>query len=398
MADVPDPLPIPPALHASLRALLRGEPAAWPSEAGSEDAVRFLESIQQHGIGPLVYSRLTGDSWPIRGALRDAAIRGAAMESLRLADLRAMLAALAGRGIRVVVIKGTGLAYNLYDAPELRPRGDTDLLIAEADVDALRRLMRDLGYESQLTSGDTLAVRQQTFVRAGHVYDVHWDISNSPVVRDALPFNEVIDRAIAVPRIAPNALTPSYADALLLACIHRVAHHYDNERLIWLYDIHLLRETMPPDEHARFWRLAAERRVVAICERSIELADAWFAASSHDRAADWLSDDERPRDEPSAAFLDRNRRGTSILRADLKALGWRSRLRRLRELALPPAAFMRQSFPSAPAAALPALYVWRGARGVARLFRRVRVTGPVIPSRRRPGGAEDGEESPAGSR
>jgi hypothetical protein len=373
MADVPDPLPIPPVLRSLLRASLRGEPAMWPAEAGSEDAAQLLESIEQHGVGPLVYSRLAGDSWPIYAALRDGAIRAAAMESLRLADLRALLAGLAGRGIRVVIIKGTGLAYDVYGAPELRPRGDTDLLVAEPDVDVLRRLMLELGYESQLTSGDTLAVRQQSFVRGGHVYDVHWDVSNSPVVRDALPFDEVISRAIAVPRIAANALAPSHADALLLACIHRVAHHHDNERLIWLYDIHLLREAMPPDEHARFWRLAADRRVVAICERSIELADAWFAKSSHDRAVDWLTDDERTRDEPSAAFLDRNRRRASVLGGDLKALGWRSRLRRLRELALPPPAFIRQSFPAAPAVALPALYVWRGARGVARLFRRVRV-------------------------
>ena len=85
-----------------------------------------------------------------------------------------------------------------------------------------------------------------------------------------------------------------------------------------------------------------------------------------------LTADEVNRNEPSAAFLDRNRRHASVLASDLKALGWRSRLRRLRELALPPVAFMRQSFPSAPALALPVLYVWRGARGVMRLLRRVR--------------------------
>lgn len=372
MADVLDPLPIPAVLQSPLRALLRGQPAPWPADAGSDDAARFVESIQQHGAGPLVYSRLSSGSWPIHTALRDAAIRAAAMESLRLADLRSLLAVFADRGIRVVIIKGTGLAYDLYDAPELRPRGDTDLLIAEPDVDAMRRLMHGRGYESRLTSGDTLAVRQQSFVRAGHVYDVHWDVSNSPVVRGALPFEELLRRAITVPGIAPGALAPSHADALLLACIHRVAHHHDNERLIWLYDIHLLREAMAPDEHARFWRLAAERRVAAICERSIDLADGWFAMSPHDRAADWLTDDERTRAEPSAAFLDRNRRHASVLRGDLKALGWRSRMRRLRELALPPVAFMRQSFPSAPAVALPALYFWRGARGVVRLLRRVR--------------------------
>jgi hypothetical protein len=371
MADLLEPLPIPIRLRPSLRALLRGEPAAWPEDASSEDAAQLLESIQQHGAGPLVYSRLIDSSWPVHAALRDAAIRAAAMESLRLADLRALLAAFAGRNIRVVIIKGTGLAYELYDAPEQRPRGDTDLLIAQTDREAVRRLMYDLGYASQLTSGDTLAVRQQSFSRGGHVYDVHWDISNSPVVRDALPFEEIAGRAIAVPRIAANALAPSHADALLLACIHRVAHHHDTERLIWLYDIHLLREAMTHDEHARFWHRAAERRVVTICERSIELADEWFAMLPHDRAGDYLRDDTRTREEPSAAFLDRHRRRAAVLGGDLKALDWRGRLRRLRELALPPVGFMRQSFPSAPTVALPALYLWRGARGMLRLLRRV---------------------------
>jgi hypothetical protein len=373
MADVPEPPPIPRSLQVTLRALLRSDAAAWPAETSSSDAANLLVALDQHGIAPLVYARLsaTGESWPVLAALRDTAIHAAATETMRLADLRALLDAFAGRGIRVLIIKGTGLAYDVYDAPELRPRGDTDLLIVEDDCDAMRTLMQELGYASLITSGDTLAVRQQSFRREGHLYDVHWDVMNSPVVRDALPFDELLRRAIGVPRISAHALAPSHGDALVLACLHRVAHHHDNERLIWLCDIHLLRERMSRDEHAAFWRLAAERRVVTICERSIGLAEDWFARTSHDRASDWLRDDERVRDEPSAAFLDRSRTRAAHLGGDLKALGWRARTRRLRELAFPPAAFMRQSFPSAPVALLPALYIWRGVRGVLRLFRRV---------------------------
>jgi hypothetical protein len=373
MADVLDPPPIPHALQLPLRALLRGDAAPWPAEASSDDAAKLLQALDQHGIAPLLYARLSaaGETWPILVALRDTAIHAVATETLRLADVRALLGVFAGRGIRVLIIKGTGLAYDVYEAPELRPRGDTDLLIAEDDCDSMRALMQDLGYESQLTSGDTLAVRQQSFRRDGHVYDVHWDVTNSPVVRDALPFDELLRRGISVPRISAHALAPSHADALLLACLHRVAHHHDNERLIWLCDIHLLRERMSRNDHAAFWHLAAERRVVTICERSIALAEDWFARASHDRAADWLRDDERLRDEPSAAFLDRSRTRAALLGGDLKALGWRARIRRLRELAFPPVAFMRQSFPNVPGLLLPALYFWRGVRGVLRLFRRV---------------------------
>lgn len=374
MADVPDPPPIPAALRPALRALLRGERAPWPDSAAASDAAALGESIEQHGIAPLAYARLSsaGESWPIHAALRDSAIRATAAESLRLADLRRLLDTFADRGIRLLIIKGSALAYEVYDAPELRPRGDTDLLIAERDCDSMGAIMRELGYGSQLTSGDTLAVRQQSFRRGGHVYDVHWDVTNSAVVRDALPFEDLLARAIAVPGISERAFAPSHADALLLACLHRVAHHHDNERLIWLYDLHLLRERMSREEHAAFWRRAAERRIVTICERSIELADAWFSHAPHDRASDWLSDEERSREEPSSSFLHRSRTRAAHLGGDLKALDWPSRLRRLRELALPPPAFMRQSFPAAPRVALPALYVWRGARGVMRLFRRVK--------------------------
>src|SRR3954451_10785444 len=370
MADVPDPVPIPARLRGPLRALLRGESAKWPASATTDHATQLVESLEQNGLAPLVYSLFS--DWPARSALREIAIRAAAGETSRLIDLRAVLEAFESSGIRVLIIKGTGLAYDIYASPELRPRGDTDLLIAESDLDSVRRILFAGGYTSPLTSGDTLAVRQQSFTRGGHVYDVHWDVANSPVVRDALPFEELLSRAIPIPRIAPNALAPSHVDALLLACIHRVVHHHDIERLIWLYDIHLLREAMTAGEHARFWRMAADRGLVAICERSIALADDWFAAAPHDRAGDWLTDSERNRDEPSAAFLDHRRTRGALLNDDLKALTWRGRLRRIRELALPPIGFMRQNFPSAPAAALPALYVWRGARGVLRLLRRVR--------------------------
>jgi hypothetical protein len=374
MADISEPPPIPALLREPLCALLRGEPAYWPAEASANDAARLLEALDQHGVAPLVYARLAevGETWPVSASLRDTAIHAAAGETLRLADLRALLEAFAARGIRVIIIKGTGLAYDIYERPELRPRGDTDLLIDANDCDAMRALMHELGYESQLTSGDTLAVRQQSFRRDSHVYDVHWDVTNSPVVRDALPFAELVTRAIIVSRIGSHAWALSHTDALLLACLHRVAHHHDNERLIWLYDLHLMRERMSRDEHAAFWRLAAERRLVTICERSIALSEEWFGGESHDRASDWLRGDDRVRHEPSAAFLDRSRKRASVLADEMKALGWRSRLRRLRELTLPPPSFIRQSFPAAPRVALPALYLWRSARGVMRLFRRVR--------------------------
>lgn len=355
-------LPIPEHLREPLRTALRGEHAAWP--ALSEKDVRLLVD---HGVAPLVYA-----TQPLP-ELRGAAIHAAAVEPMRAEDLREVLSALAARNIDVILTKGTALAYDLYPAPELRPRGDVDLLVSRERAEEAITAFRALGFTAQLTSGDEHGVRQLTLSRTDahgirHDYDLHWDIANTPLFASALQFESIT--TIPLPRLGPHARGLANADALLYACIHRVAHHHDNERLIWLVDIALLRERMSAEEHRRFWRQAADARVVGACRRSIELADAWVSRAATHRAEDFLSAEELTRDEASQAFLDRDLTYGGVMLANLRALTWKARAQRLWQLAFPPAAFVQQSFGRHPRLLLPWLYVRRGVRGVARLFRR----------------------------
>ncbi|HEX8154614.1 MAG TPA: nucleotidyltransferase family protein, partial [Thermoanaerobaculia bacterium] len=341
-------------------AALRGAPPPFAAPAADE-----FDALEQHGLIPLLHHLGVE-------ALRDAARDAAVVEPLRLRDLRAVLDALGD--VPLLVTKGTALAYDVYPAPELRPRADVDLLIRERDLARVRETLLADGFIERLTSGDELGIRQASFSRvdafgAEHLYDVHWDVTNMAVFRDALRFDELHARSIALPRIHERARGLAHVDALLLACIHRVAHHHDSERLIWLYDIHLLRERMSRDDHARFWQLARERRVVAVCERSIELADALLANAPHDRALEHL--EAIPRDEATRIFLDGDIARGELFAAELKALGPRERMQRLWQLAFPPRAFIRAQFPRHGPAMLPWLYAWRVVRGLARLFRRV---------------------------
>jgi len=346
-------------LVAPLRRALAGERVTWPALTSEE-----ARALALHGVAPLVYSVARVPQ------LRDYAMHAAALEPLRLADVRAVLEALAARGVDALLMKGTPLAYDLYPAPELRPRGDTDLLIRRDSVEAARDVMLALGFEERITSGDEHGIRQVAFTRNEHTYDIHWDITNTPLFSETLRFDELRARAVAVPAIGAGALALASVDALLLACIHRVAHHHDSERLIWLVDIALLRDRMPREEHGRFWRLAADRRVLGVCMRSVELADEWCGRAAHHPASEFLTKEEIVRDEPSRVYLDRDITYGRAMLADLRALPWRARIERLWQLALPPAEFMRQSFPAHSRLALPWLYVYRGARGLRRLFRR----------------------------
>jgi len=353
--------PFPARFAEPLRAAVNGSPAVWPDSITQNEQ----NVVDTHGMLPIVYahSRIP--------ALREAAIREAAVEALRLTDLREVLEALARRDVHPLIVKGTALAYSIYDAPELRPRGDTDLLIDAGDIDAVREALAPLGFRERLTSGDDLAVRQRSFERVdrfgvSHAYDVHLDIANPAVVARALTFDDMRERATPLPRISERALAPSLVDSLLYACIHRVVHHFRSSRMMWLYDIHLLAERLSPGEAAEFWSRAAERRVITICRQTLEDVREWFGGGELATSAPPVV-----YDEPSSAFLDRGRSRGAILRSELAALTWRERLQRVRQLAFPPAAFVMQSFGTRRRAALPWLYLWRGIRGIGRLFRRL---------------------------
>jgi hypothetical protein len=370
MVDFIDVREIPERLRGPLGALLRGEDPVWPDVSEGEREA-FAVACQEHAIGPFVYDRRALPE------LRSLAIHAAVGEPARLDDLRTVLAALEEGGVVPFILKGTALAYDVYPRPELRPRGDVDLLIDARDRERAAEVLHAIGFSSRRTSGDELAVRQQSFLRSDrfgfvHVYDVHWEIVNPAMFAGTLRYDDLQERAMILHRIGANARTLPHAEALLLACVHRVAHHHDSERLIWLLDIQLLRAAMSPDEHRTFWQFASERGVVTICRRSIELAGDWFGPSPHDGAEQWLTPDQLAADEPSRVFLNRHQTRGALLVATLASMpGWRLRGRRLRQLAFPPPAYMFESFGTHNRLALPWLYVWRGVRGMARLLRRV---------------------------
>lgn len=354
-----------------VRHVLRGHTLGrdWPSLSEEEEGA-FAAASELHGIGPLLYSRMR------LAVLREPAMRAAALETLRLVDLQDVLSALEAGGVQVLIVKGSALAYDLYPSPEMRPRGDVDLFIDESHRQQAVAILEEAGFASQITSGDELIMRQRLFTRtdasgATHAYDLHWRLFNPSSFAHILRFSDLRSRAIALPRISPAARGLSHRDALMLACVHRAAHHHGSDRLIWLYDIHLLHEELDGVERSEFWRAAASGGVVTICRHAITLAADWFGGRGDDSAG-WLSPSELRRVEATAAYLQAGRSRGALLIEDLRALrSWRDRLTRLGQLAFPPVAFIRSAFPKAGRRALPWLYLYRAVRGVRRLFGRV---------------------------
>lgn len=363
-----------------LTAILRGEPVSWPPDEGPAQQARFLEATARHGVTPLVAHQLYGaqmlSRWPeeLRESLRQAARQAVLTEVVLRRELQRVLSALAAAQVRPVLMKGAALAYLHYPDPCLRPRYDADLLIRKVDIVAVTRIMQELGYRrSPKTSGD-LVMSQFEFVkedrsRVLHAYDFHWKIANPTLFADLLSFEEVVTRSIGVPPLGEHARALGQIDALLLVCIHRVAHHHDSGKLLWLYDIHLLANGMDRQAGEQFAALAAQKGVRAVCARGLTLAQQWFNTKVAGDVMETLA--ARDSAEPSEVYLGGHLRKVDMLRSDLKALGgWSARWQLLREHLFPPPAYMRERYAVSSSLLLPALYAHRVVRGAWKWFRR----------------------------
>lgn len=366
---------------ALIRAVLSGEPAGWPADAGDAFGERLLERARRQGVATLLWHALreseAGPGWPEAGRDRLAAHarRQTAVELLRQQELQQVLQALAEAGLRPVLLKGTALAYTLYPAAALRERCDTDLFLPEDAIDRAVGVLAGLGYRVADAGGGELPTYQVELLRPGpgglrHILDLHWRISNRQAFLHALDYSEVAARATPVPALGEAALAVSRPHALLHTCLHLAAHtvfYPDDERIIWLYDMDLLLSSMAEEEIAGFRRLAAQRRLRAVCGHALQRTQVRLGVEINPRLLDALT--PAGRSEASAHYL---RPGAvHALRGDLAALpGVKAKLAWLRRLVVPRPGKVLASYHTSARAWLPLLYVYRLGAGLRRLLTR----------------------------
>jgi hypothetical protein len=322
----------------------------------------LLPALGWHGLVPLVAARL-GDTSPtfsreLRGAM--------AIEIARRRELAALLDDLAAAGVESLVLKGTALAYSHYATPWARPRGDVDLLIRRPEKEPALAVLVARGYAlPNATSGDEVMnqrVAVKTEGAVAHHVDVHWRLSNAPGFADRFAFEELRAAAVRIEALGQNAWRPSDADCLLIACVHRVAHHREEERLIWLYDIHLLATALDRGGFAATERCAREQGMWSVVVDGLEAARAIFDtridAPSAPDPSEW-----------SATYLEAGRSRAGQLFMHLRQLPLSRSLRLVKEHAFPPGEYMLAKYGATSRCLLPWLYVRRLAAGIPSLWR-----------------------------
>jgi hypothetical protein len=361
-----------------LRQVFLGQEARWQGSREFTEELFFQDVVSQ-GMAPLLFRRIASEvssasAWPesLLLRLRKTALHQAAFELVAELDLRHLLAAFAQVGISPLLLKGTPLSHTLYPEPGLRPRCDTDLLILEEDREKAANLMQKLGYtplhEVQVDYINTqMSYSKKTAQGFFCCYDLHWQVSNCnrQFSRDFAD-GKLFEYAEDIPVLGENAQTLSKVDALIFSCFHRAGHFsHSGDRLIWLYDIHLLCEALIGQEIAAFCRRAKELQIISLCADAITTAQSWFGTVCPEELKLFLY--EKTENEAAAQLLGSGRRHgiRKHTLLELKGLsGWQERFSYILQNLFPPAEFMLWRYSKKKKLILPWLYVRRFGEGL----------------------------------
>ena len=357
--------------HA-LSALLQRDAAAL-SSLTDVDADDLRTAAAAHGVLPLIADLLreTGAGpQAMRAQLAAEAARHAALDLLRERALKEALDHLDMARSGALLIKGAALAYTHFERPDLRPRFDSDVLIAPGARHSSELALEGLGYQRAGHVRGTLVSHQSTMTLdlgsgVTHVIDLHWKIANPHQYADVFTFDELQRRSVPVTRLSRSARTISPPDALLLACLHRLAHHFDDDYLLWLYDIHLIASRFTESEWTDCIERARQRGLVSVLRQGLSKTLEHFPTQVPSLIIDGSGIANLAREKSMRTYLRRDRRQLRILLDDLRSLPrWRDRQRLLREHLFPPAEYMRHVYAPHSAAPLSMLYARRALRGV----------------------------------
>ncbi|XCN72181.1 MAG: nucleotidyltransferase family protein [Candidatus Electrothrix aestuarii] len=364
-----------------IRQIFHDQEVLWPeNNTFSEDI--FFQDIVSQGMAPLLYQRLAAKrktSWPQSLFLRlqQTALRQAAVEVVLESDLGQLLACLADIGVAPLLLKGTPLSYTLYPEPGLRPRCDTDLFIPETDREKTSALLKKMGYaplhEAQVDSiNSQMSYARKTAQGITCRYDLHWQVSNcnSRFSRDFIE-GKLFECAEAVSALGENARTLNKVDALIFACFHRAGHFsHSGDRLIWLYDIHLLCQALTAKEGTRFHQRAKELQIISLCIDAIKTTQSWFGTVCSQELRNVLQ--EQAEHETAAFLLGKDRKEGIKKHAllELQGLTWTQGCSYIVQNLFPPPDFMLWRYQKEKKIILPWLYARRFAEAVGIVLRR----------------------------
>ncbi len=358
MIDTPD---IDKFLAAAVRAIRAGEPARWKTDADAAWSDVWTR-IEYHGIPLLLHRRVELlDAWPqpLLERMAEEARLMVLWETTHHDAICTLLRELNASNIASVIMKGTALAYGFHDAPPIRRRGDTDLLIRPRDKEQTRATLKKLGWYRKPDPHGLNYQEGWLHNAAGffvHALDLHWEPSERAVLHSVLPLDLFFSTKQPLPEFCKDTFRPDNATMVLHGAINQkwhAMHGYDAEkarlaspsRLIWMVDFDLLVRSMTDDDWAILTRHCTRERTGPLVAEALRGAQRDLGAvlpESH------LAELEAYPIAPDILTYFTKLDGLSQFWLDLrKTRGVRAKAHLIRSRALPPRQHLMEKYPSA---------------------------------------------------
>ncbi len=372
-------------IDALLTAWVMGDVDSAISTLGDADIEQILLRMDFHGVAGLIdLPHLISKGVPetIKKAIRDRVVALEVWELEHKRVLSRVLEALSVAGFEPLLVKGSGLAYRIYTPPAARQRGDSDIMVAPEVFDLAAEVLTDLGGNARaMPAGPIRGTARHFFFQGAfgfdHEIDLHFGISGPPAIRGVLEYKELSKVTVSLPRLSPHARTICDCHALILASMHRLKHRHaayysggvefrSADRLIWLYDIHLLSRHMTDETWQKLLVKAKTAGLSGAVALGLEAANKAFDTAPPFQVMNALQ--RQAKGERPTRYLTASVFGQLVM--NFWALpDLRSRARFAREVCFPDSEHMHTAFADVRPQWLPWLYMHRALRGIGIFWR-----------------------------
>jgi hypothetical protein len=292
--------------------------------APDQSAEQLLRNLDYHGITMLALESGNLDS-AVRELIDNRKTMMVANEALKQNTLVELFKGFQSSGLdQTVLFKGTALAYSVYQQPWFRPRSDSDCLIDAQQLKGYEQVFSKLGYQKLFAIEGRYLSYQSTFSKrlsSNSVLniDLHQRISNRQILAGVFTAAELFEHGVCIEPFGKSINIPSPVDSILIACLHRLGHHHTEERIIWLYDIHLLAENLDTQNWQSLLNRARTKNISAITLDALLLCRQLFGTQLPAQALQEFNSTSQET-ETSSIFLNRDLPEWRYVWADLKSM------------------------------------------------------------------------------
>ncbi len=345
---------------------LRGTFSSFPLGMSESDLICFAQFTDDVGIQSFLRHRLkeSGALATCPDVLQQAFQRRYLMEvithSLRKQELRRVIEAFHMAQVRLLILKGAALSYLIYPEPHHRICCDIDVFVDPGKVSDADLVLRSLGYEQIDRHNFEITYRRED-QGVEHLLDVHWKLSDSPVLSVMFDFEEIYERSIPIPALSQWAHTLDAVDSLINACIH-MAHHQRWDRLIWLTDVYLLHDRLSDAQFDDFVARAINKRCVSVCLEALRMTRNVYGIELNHPAIKHLIDQESNgfrKSEPSDYLLKPDADWIYVYLYMIRVSPWGEKFKLIRKALFPPQSALSERYDTRSKFKLPFNYLYR---------------------------------------